>query len=1327
MSRNEHSEAKYRIEIEQAYGPVTGDNPHVEQHFHAAPPPAPPASRDELLAAIHQASADLRTYATDIAGVHIERAEVTQIVEWVQTADPPKRLGMLLDQPGGGKTVVMHDVLVALESARVPTLAIKADMLSGIRTRGELADRLSLPAPVEECVRALAAEHDLVVVILDQLDALSLALSRDQATLYVMLSTLTRLRNVERVRIVASCRTFDLNNDPRLSTVKVDHRFQLRPLDAQQIKLVLQPIGVVYERLLPAHQQLLSIPLHLEVYTRIAVSSPDNKPGESYRTLQDLYEALWQRQIVVSPPETPRPAERITAVYQLVDTMQRQRQLTAAIATLDAYLEAAVYLERVGFIRREERNWLFAHQTLFDYCYARRFVAQGRSLTDEMRASSQGLFERSQMVQVLAYLRGTDEAQYGREVRKLLFSDRLRVHLRLLLFGWFGSLYRPTDDEFQIAQRLLQDKQDRLLFLQAATGNGSWFDRLQERVLPTILASEDEPFIEAVVYYLSTLIESRTKAVLALFDPYLERSEVWDNRIGYCLTSLRDWRSDEAILVLQNLFRRGGALERSDLYLHFLAESNPAGGCQVLRIYLEQRLDALLAKRQAEMEAAANDPQAAYRVDAPSRFLEDQELLGRYGVSDVMERAIKDCPKAVIEHILPWFVQATVALGTSYPEDSYPFEPVFSMHWYGDHILEGPTFARHVAQALQHLAKTDPSAFRAIASRLAEIEALAVQRVLIEAYLSDPQTYADDIFDYLTGDARHLHVGEFMENSHYDSQRLYAAVFPHLDAASRIILEQVVLDLRLEWEWRNLQHRGLTQLRFLQAVPRDLLSEPTRLKLMELERKFPGVHTHIPQGAIGGVVGPPISADAQKKMADDAWLGAMRKYDDSTTWRAPGRNPLKGGVIELSRAFAEQTKKEPERFYRLTQRFDERISLHYIEAAISGLAEAQAPAERVFELVRQFASRLEGESRRQVCWSLEKRAEAGVPDDLLDMLADWALHDPDPQEESWQIPAWDGQPYHRGDPYSHGINTNRGAAIIAFCRCTLSRQPAQIERTFQLLEQATNDPFTAVRTCVVECLRMMLNHDAGRVVHLLEGTLEGHPRLLQVPLVHDLLYWVLQEHFLRIRPTIEALMSNDEEATRQAGARLACLAAFRRPEATSLAEQVLWGDAAMRRGAAEIYARNLELPHLRETCQERLLLLMQDEDEQVQAHVGRSFEYLAAEHVAPLRSFILEFLDSPSLIAGVRYLLKFLKLIVVDEPEFALHAVGRVLEIVGNELVNIRSGMAILEDDVVHLLLAIYNHSAESTLQSQAIDRFERLLLLGGRQARQALADWDRR
>ena len=99
-----------------------------------------------LLKAFQQSGAELRNWRNTIAGQHIERAEVAQIVEWMLHAGQDERLAMLLDQPGGGKTVVMRDVLQRLEDSGLTVLAIKADYLSGIRSQGELADRLGLPS-----------------------------------------------------------------------------------------------------------------------------------------------------------------------------------------------------------------------------------------------------------------------------------------------------------------------------------------------------------------------------------------------------------------------------------------------------------------------------------------------------------------------------------------------------------------------------------------------------------------------------------------------------------------------------------------------------------------------------------------------------------------------------------------------------------------------------------------------------------------------------------------------------------------------------------------------------------------------------------------------------------------------------------------------------------------------------------------------------------------------------------------------------------------------------------------------------------------------------
>ena len=1316
---------KYHISLDRSQGVVIGDNARVEQYFHLASP-SPPFSRPDLPAAIHRANADLRTCHNTIAGIHLDRPEVDEIVAWAMGADANQRLGMLLDQPGGGKTVVMRDVLERLEAARVPLLAVKADNLSGVRTRSDLRDYLALSADVEECASQLAAEGTFVV-LLDQLDALSLSLTRDQTTLALILSTLARLSDLENVRIVASCRTFDLHNDPRLSGIKPDRTFELRPLDDVAVNRVLQAIGVDPTRLLPAHYDLLRVPLHLDIYARTSAHHSPQTVIERFWSLQELYTALWRNKVESVIPESPLPAERYDAIYRLVDIMAATRMVNAPHAVLDDLTPAARYLEKEGLIRLEKARWTFLHQTFFDYCYARRFVAGSRLLSQEVLGGPQGLFERSQIVQVLSYLRGTDRSRYLRELTDLLSAPGLRVHLLRLIFGWLGALRDPQEDELALVRRWATDPDRRAQLLRSLSGNAAWFDLLDRDWLPRHMVTADGAPVDRAIYFMESVMKARTDAVLRRLRPNLGRDQNWDAAIAYCLSHLEDWRNDGAVDVLCDLLARGATFGREDLCLHNLASSNPAGGCRVLRVYLDYRLDSLLAKEGAAGDEKSDDsgPGVALRRD---RFRWDRELLGEYAIGELMLQAVHAAPEALIDHLLSWWLRAIAVTGNDTPAESlhYCGDALFSWGWYEEHRSEGATFALRMAQALAAIARSNPVQFRSIANRLVETDWGTIHRMLAQAYLADPATYLDDILEYLVADRRRLFLGD-MGDAHYESRCLYAAAFAQASAQQRLNLEALVLDRQPEWEERHLRSQGSLQLAFLTSVPNALLSERAQRRRRELERKFPGYRPPIPRGIEGGAVGPPIDPVAQEKMSDEAWLGAMRKYDDSTEWGAPNKEFLKGGVIELSRAFAEHIKQAPERFYRLAQRFDNQISLHYVTAAVSGLADSDAPADWIMDLVRRFAPRLEGEFRRNICWALRKRSEASIPDDILDLIADWAINDPDPAAELWQVPAAGGQPYYGGDPHQYGINTNRGAAVIAFVDCALQRKPPQSERAFRLLEKAATDSSIAVQTCVISVLGPLLNHDAKRAMDILERTTADQLELLASPLVYDFLYRCYRYQFARVKPFIEALLTSPDDAARQAGARLACLAAFHESEARPLAEQAITGDVAMRLGAAEVYARNLEQPETQAACEVNLRRLLDDPDEKVRSEVGQCFFHLRPEHLADLRPFIRVFLASQSLRSGAEHLIRYLKSVACDDYDLTLDATERILDEVGDSVLDIRTRWAVLEADLVQLPLAVYNHAIDPAIKGRAMDLFERLLVAGSRSAHGALAEWDRR
>lgn len=1312
---------KYVVNIQNAYGVAIGDNAQAiaagptERLLSAA------LSGPDLLAALQRANADLRNYRNAIAGIHLDRPEVGEIVSWATGASADQRLGMLLDQPGSGKTVVMCRVLTQLEELHVPTLAIKADLLSGVQSRADLMRWLDLPAEVEDCARHLASEG-LFVVLIDQLDALSLTLTRDQATLDVVLSTLARLREIPNVRIIASCRTFDLHNDPRLSGIQVDRTFQLRPLEDDQIAQVLHAIGVDPKRLLPGHLQLLKTPLHLDVYVRTMTAEGSPIVSESFESLQELYAALWWLKIASPDPSRPSSGDRTAAIYRLVDAMMAAQQPSAPEACLDDLSEAARYLEREGLIRRDRGRWFFLHQTFLDYCYARRFVAKSHSLSQEVLNGPQGLFERSLIVQVLAYLRGSDRARYVCELDGLLPASSLRIHLRLLILGWLGNRHDPADEELAVVRRWTTDVTRRAQILNAFSGNAAWFDRIDQGLLSQWLVGEDGKPLSAAVSYLRSVINVRPAAVIRYLQPLVGQSQDWDAAASFCLTGLENWSSEEAVDLLCDLLARGAMFGREDLCFHSLAGSNPTGGCRALRTCLDYRLSALLAQKATTSEERT-EPSLPELGKWRDRIRWEKELVGSYAVGELMSRAAQVAPEAIVHHLMPWFLRAISAAADEVSANSpqYKGDALFSSGWYEEHRSEGAAFAVQMAEALSSLARNNPPRFRSIAAELRQTEWLTIHRVLAKAYLSDPATYLDDILDYLAADRRRLFLGD-MGDTHYESRLLYAAAFVRANPTQRLDLESLILDWQPEWERRSLRSEGSLQIAFLASVPRDLLSERARRRLQELERKFPGYKTPLPRGIEGGLVGPPIEPAAQEKMSDEQWLSAMRKYDDSTEWGAPAPELLKGGVIELSRSFEEHIKREPERFYHLAQRFDEQISLHYVTAAISGLADANAPVEWMIDLVRRNALRLNDHLRREVCWALRKRAEAGIPDDILNLVADWALNDPDPTEERCHAYASSGQT----DMHQLGINSNRGAAALALVKCSLHREPPQVERAFWLLERAAADPSIAVRTCVIEALEWLLSHDRGRALDIFKRAMAGQPELLRSALTHHFLYWCLRADYARVRPFIDALLANEDEATRQAGASLACLAAFHEPGAMLLAERAITGDAAMRTGAAQVYARNLEYREIQAVCENGLRRLLDDPEEQVRKEVGKCFLYLRPEHLTDLRPFIRDFLGSPSLRSGAEHLVRYLKSVACDDYDLTLAATTRILDELGDTVLDIRTRWAILEADLVQLPLAVYQHAADPAIKARAMDLFERLLTAGSRSAHRALADWDR-
>jgi hypothetical protein len=1310
---------------------------------------------DELHELVRTCGAGLKQhkYCFGNTNVHLKRTVVEAITAWAlrpSDGEAKDNIAILLDRAGMGKTVVSRDVLLDLEEVGAIVLAIKADQLSGITTSEELQANLHLPDSVERILRRIAAE-DPVVLLIDQIDALSLSLARDQKALTVILNLVARAQLIPGVRILMSCRTFDFNNDPRLNNIESGKKFHLTELSDEEITYVIEKLQlpyIEYERLSPATKELLRIPLHLDLFTRAmgeqaAYRSEEVVPPHQIKSLQDLYTLLWQN--VIRKPELQAPpiAERERAIQLLIERMDHDQRTavprsifsapeTQCLESASQWLASQGILIPTGIPTdtvQASVEWTFLHQTFFDYCYAKSFVENHRPLFETVRDGDQGLFARPQIIQVLAYLRGTDLDIYTRELSKLLNATpaELRFHLRYHVLQWFGAVPDPNEQEWLLARRLLANPKQRARILGVAYGNIGWFNRLKEMLEHSLVSHDEETLDKETLPFLYSMLEVAQAEIVSMLRPYRGRSEKWDLRVRYLVRSIRNWKTDEAVTLFEEILKDVPVNDLKRYYeLDDVAKARPQAGCRLIRIVFDRLVEEYISERESNGEERIWYSQLSH----------DLEILNGSTVMEALNAVTKAEPKYFLETMLPW-LERVLRHKQPYDEDSLFFAADhLSNYWYGSPYVVQHQLNEAFINALTELAHTAPREFCEIAARVEALPYSTPQRYMAHIYSNVAGLFTEEALTFLTSDQRRLDLGD---NEQYDTRQLIKAIVPHLTDEQFVRLQAAVLSYKPIKKYRGigaLRWYGLEQFYLLQCLPVDRLTPLGLRVLRELERKFPGVHaSENPSTLRGGVVGSPIPDEIAKKMSDKAWLGAIKKYRGNVEHA----DFLKGGVMQLAGVLQNQVKEEPERFYRLAMLVPIETDQSYIRAFINGLAESSASAELMFNVVRRFIPIAAPDTKRAIFWSLQKRIDDGIPGDLIDILEGYVRGPANEDETGWlrdeEINRKAGREANlNGGPYSSYLNSERGSALMTLMRALNKRGNAEaISRKWELLEFVVSDGSIALHAGAIEELLYLLNNDRERAISLFEQLINGYPALLRSHYSDDFLYYGFYKNYFRMKPYIVAMMNEAHENIRQRGAELACIAAISlhameseeaHADSKVLAEKALTGEAPWRRGAARIYAANLNREPS-ELCVAGLIRLLDAEDKEVQKFISDPFTSLREENIFSLRQFIEAYADSRSLYSGLSDFAEYLWKHGPLDPPWALSMVEKILNNSHGDQSELRFAGG---EELIRLVLRVYTDpSIEKQTREHAMDVFDQLMERFMGPAQMILKEWDRR
>jgi nucleoside phosphorylase len=1277
----------------------------------------------------------------------IERPELQQLLGRFQESEYSTTL--ILGGPGTGKSALLATLGFHLIDEGVCFLAIKADMLGrDLRTFEDLqCNELHLSIDTCEAIRTLA-KQERIVLLVDQLDAVSDLLDRHSGRLNILLNLIHTLSRIPHVHIVATSREFEFRHDVRLSTIDADSMKLELPTWEQLVPLLAQSghdPSIMNEPL----RELLRTPLHLKLFLDIA------EPGTVFESLQALFEKLWEQRVV--DPEGSR--DRLTLLEQLARRMAEEETLWVPTAAADEYPEERRALEQAEILTRDPtgRTLGFRHQSYYDYTLARAFARGTVSLADHVLQRQDGLFVRPTLLNGLHYLRDTARSQYHQQLQRLMESE-LRSHIRALLLEFLGELKDPDQTEASILLPII-NSQEGPRVLRVVTGSPGWFTYLRHH---SGLAQWMHKPPEEAIYCLPLLRAAAhfdCEHVLRLL------GECWLNNPTYDALSLSvigdftTW-SSRALATVERLVRRT-SWDWTSLLIDRMAESNPALAPRVLRAEVDRRLQQVLAEIPQPEPALPPDADEQQRIlhDLANRdrqFVPLNRLIENEEAWCDLDILAQEAPKAFLDWIWPWFLD--IIHRTADDEHSFVIgyrKDHVAYRSFEDTSLPLPPMISALLAAVTTFAKQAPEGFWNFAQENSRSELMTVHRLLARGLEHLVAREPGQVLEYLLGDPRRLVIGDLWDN-YQETKRLIVAVCQHLAPASWMRLEEAVLAftpykrLLLEWSaeerFQHLKWARQDRLRLLRAFPQDCLSLKAKRLRAEEERALSETLNEDSR-VVEGEVGPRLTADELSRASDDSILRLVNELPDKTEWRNPNRRWSKdfsrsGGAVQLSREFGTLAKQVPMRVAHLIRHLEPQQHEYYVGAALAGLGETDFPTADLIHLIETLDQQgfTSGSFRNRAANALEKRArqEKGLHDTILANLERWLADHPEPTLSTEQDERSGRTEQREGSVlFSDGsfiLPHGRGDILLAIAAGYLARECPDLDNWARVIEsRLQQERHPAVWGITLRQMCMLFNGDLERATHLYDAVIRVCPEVLRYTFALQPIARIIGccQPKEQAQDWLESLLTDNSTVCHQAHGELLVLyhSHYQDAWSESRIRQHLahTSDVPVLRGlayAASYLWRNQACQPMATTI---LRTLAASEERSVQKAVASVFRVNQEGFTLnpSMRQLIEVVRAAPSVLRDAAlYLVEALEPYTGTESELVSQVCQDVLKAGGRIITNPTSQLALLAATLTNIALTLHRQGA---YREVGLALFEQLLSLNVPEASYALNLLDRR
>jgi len=856
-------------------------------------------------------------------GTHISRPEKDQILQAIAGQDTTTQA--VLGLPGSGKSALLAEVANALTTDGVRVLAIKADLLDpAIETEDDLAAWLGLTILPSAMLWRISQLRP-VVLLIDQLDALAGYTDIKTGRLSVLLSLVRRVSGRPNVHVVLSAREFEYEHDARLKTINAETVYLDLP-PWSEIVPVLERNGFEPAGWPDDAQEVLRSPQALNTFLKL-----EEKSGEPFRKYQLMLDQMWA-ETITRQPNGSRLAQLVT---DIANQMAEKEVLWLPAARYDQHSEDITYLVSAGMLSdlgQAGSKIGFSHQTMFEHALARSFTRTEGRLSEFAIARQTSLFVRPKLWSALTYLREVDPVAYDMEMQTLFDTPGLRLHLRTLLIEFLGQQPAPDRVEARLLDEALSSGRRPAAFM-AIAGSPGWFERYKHTEIPRAI-NDDKQAVLALGVLNRAWVFAPGEVERLVFENWSAMS----GKDGFTWASLgqaRVW-TPGMVEIAKSLIARTTVHSHSlEFIISTIGISQPSVALQLLVAKFDRELQAAKQESATRLATAPKENEDAYWKWHISSSPRDPitSVVEQSNAWDTLEALGKENPALFLDTLWPWLTEAMIALGAlENDENSLAYGVQYTLDFKfeeeepdRDHS-DSPILSA-IRVSLETLALKDEGKFLAWLAEHEGDEYNPAQRLFAHVLSLYPDKYAQIAYRFLQGDTRRFMLGTYRDASG-TTKRLIAEAsplwsdaeveafvasvnayaptpYPGLDAKGRKIFSDRVRRLKLG---------------FFSALPFKRLPEATSRFVMEERRRFP--HSD------GGIrhpeaswIGSPISAEQLAKAQEDEVINAFRQLPDHYEWSHPNRM-MEGGNIQLSRAFAEFAKTDPERAATLIRRFE---------------------------------------------------------------------------------------------------------------------------------------------------------------------------------------------------------------------------------------------------------------------------------------------------------------------------------------------------------------------------------------------------------------------